>query len=415
LTSGESALWEIVFIADPGSHVITNTAWVTSAVADLQPEDNVSAITIAATLPPTATTGPNQTVYVDDPVTLDGTASTDPDGDLPLTYGWQQTGGPAVTLDDPTATQPTFTAPSTPSVLTFTLWVTDALGMPCNQPDMVVITVVDRAISGPAAFNDSPTVLGNPTGLWATVVTGTNVIYTWDLGDGTPGSGQTISHTYPAEGWYTAIVTASNSANSLSATTLISITELPTKTIYLPIVYQNYAFAPDLVVDRIIAASNSIQVVISNQGDAPVENRFENEFWVDVYINPDRAPASVNETWQIVGSHGIVWGVTQAALPLNAGEILTLTVTSAGGTHYYAGESDPLWPLPAGSTLYAQVDSAHENTTYGAIYENHEIMGTPYENNILGPSTSAASASGLALPPPGQDRFVPSIHLPPRP
>ena len=43
-------------------------------------------------------------------VTLTGLASTDPEGQA-LTYTWVQTSGPAVTLDDANAAQPTFTAP----------------------------------------------------------------------------------------------------------------------------------------------------------------------------------------------------------------------------------------------------------------------------------------------------------------
>lgn len=43
-------------------------------------------------------------------VMLDGSASSDPDSD-PLAYAWTQLGGTAVTLSDPAAAQPTFSAP----------------------------------------------------------------------------------------------------------------------------------------------------------------------------------------------------------------------------------------------------------------------------------------------------------------
>ena len=43
-------------------------------------------------------------------VTLDGSGSSDPDGD-PLSYAWTQVSGPTVALSDATAAQPTFTAP----------------------------------------------------------------------------------------------------------------------------------------------------------------------------------------------------------------------------------------------------------------------------------------------------------------
>ena len=67
-------------------------------------------------------------------VTLDGSASADPDADDTLTLAWTQddTGAPAVTLSDAAAAKPTFTAPtglSADTVLTFTLRASDAAGL----------------------------------------------------------------------------------------------------------------------------------------------------------------------------------------------------------------------------------------------------------------------------------------------
>ncbi len=91
-------------------------------------------------LRPVAEAGTNQTVTVSAFVTLDGRGSTDPDDDWPLSYGWAQTSGIAVTLSERTAVSPTFTAPITPTSLVFTLTVTDALGLR-SRPDAVTITV----------------------------------------------------------------------------------------------------------------------------------------------------------------------------------------------------------------------------------------------------------------------------------
>ena len=376
------------FTAPATPAVFTFTLRVTDALGAscLTPDEVVITVTNQS---PIAVAGPDQTVYVDDLVTLDGSSSYDPDNDLPLGYGWQQTGGPTVALSNPAAVQPTFTAPATPAVLTFTLQVTDALGMPCAVPDVVVITVIDRAIGGLQAFNDSPTMLGNPTALWATVVTGTNVTYQWAFGDGQGGNGISVTHTYVAQGLYTAIVTATNSVGSITATTQVSITKSPTTTVYLPLVMRNYVTAPDLVVEQIVATANSVQVVVRNVGPKAIEKDFANEFWVDLYINPTTPPTAVNQTWRHVGSRGVAWGVTQDALPLQPGQAITLTVTPAGGLYVRPDQSNVTWPLPAGTVLYAQADSAHSSTTYGAILENHEIIGTPY-NNITGPVLSVA-------------------------
>ena len=91
--------------------------------------------------PPLADAGLDETVNTLALVTLDGSLSSDPEADLPLIYLWTQTSGPVVTLSDPTAVNPMFTAPNIQSVLTFTLAVTDSLGLPAIVTDEVVITV----------------------------------------------------------------------------------------------------------------------------------------------------------------------------------------------------------------------------------------------------------------------------------
>ena len=93
---------------------------------------------------PVANAGVDQTRSVSSTVTLDGSGSSDDNGDT-LTYGWAQTGGtPTVTLSNPAAQSPTFTAPSAATVLTFTLTVTDTGGL--ADTDEVVVTVSEGYI-----------------------------------------------------------------------------------------------------------------------------------------------------------------------------------------------------------------------------------------------------------------------------
>ena len=89
--------------------------------------------------PPVANAGPDQIVDTNtNPTTLDGTGSTDADGNQ-LVYWWRQTAGEAVVLTDPTTAHPTFKAPSTAGVnLTFELVVSD--GSASSAPDTVVVT-----------------------------------------------------------------------------------------------------------------------------------------------------------------------------------------------------------------------------------------------------------------------------------
>jgi len=73
---------------------------------------------------PIASAGSNQTVIVSSSVTLDGSASTDPDGAIEL-YSWSQTAGTTVVLSSTSDAEVSFTAPDVVDSLSFTLTVTD--------------------------------------------------------------------------------------------------------------------------------------------------------------------------------------------------------------------------------------------------------------------------------------------------
>ena len=90
-------------------------------------------------LPPTANAGISRSVRLNSLVTLDGSASFDPDNvPQPLSYSWLQSSGPTVTLNNSGTTRPTFT-PNSVGDYTFNLVVSD--GSASSDPASVVITV----------------------------------------------------------------------------------------------------------------------------------------------------------------------------------------------------------------------------------------------------------------------------------
>jgi hypothetical protein len=89
--------------------------------------------------------------------------------------------------------------------------------------DTTTVVVADIPITGLEATNDSPTEFGQATTLTATVVTGSNVVYYWNFGDGSTANGRVVHHTYPHTGLYTATVTASNSQGYAIDTTTVTI------------------------------------------------------------------------------------------------------------------------------------------------------------------------------------------------
>jgi K319-like protein/FG-GAP repeat protein len=100
--------------------------------------DQVVIIVATGNLPPVANAGPDQTVTAGQQVTLDGTRSSDPNGD-PLTYSWCLKGRPVgstATLSGANTAHPTFTPDVAGSYL-FCLTVND--GTLGSDSDSVVI------------------------------------------------------------------------------------------------------------------------------------------------------------------------------------------------------------------------------------------------------------------------------------
>ena len=105
--------------------------------------DSVNVTVTNVNRPPVADAGVDQTVDEGTVVMLDGSASSDPDGEA-LNLMWVQTAGPTAMLSDATAPRPMFTAPRvgrTGAVLTFELTVSDGLESRTDTVDVAVRNV----------------------------------------------------------------------------------------------------------------------------------------------------------------------------------------------------------------------------------------------------------------------------------
>ncbi len=139
--------------------------------------------------PPIAFAGEDVEAIAGAAVALDGSESSDPDGDA-LTFAWVQLDGPSVQLSDPSAQAPSFDAPAQESALRFELTVSDGEFSATDEVE-VTVTVpieVDKTVAR----------------VWEPVTFTNDGASQWDFGDGNTGRGQVITHHYALPGTYTA-------------------------------------------------------------------------------------------------------------------------------------------------------------------------------------------------------------------
>ena len=111
----------------------------------LQAKDNCIVNATWVNVPPVANAGPDQIVDERTPVTLDGSASFDPDDGI-AGYQWTPLSGPPVGLSDSTAQKPTFLTPDVGydgAVVTFELTVTDRGGLKASAQCSVTVLWVN--------------------------------------------------------------------------------------------------------------------------------------------------------------------------------------------------------------------------------------------------------------------------------
>lgn len=191
---------------DPGTHeaLCDNQAVCPEAVGDIIGAQNV-AVNLGGAVappntPPVANAGPDQQVYVTDTVTLDGSASSDADGNA-LTYAWTLTSVPAgssASLSDATAVKPSF-AVDKPGTYIASLVVND--GTVDSPADEVVISTLNSVPIADAGMNMYLHVTDTAPldGSASYDVDGDPLTYQWTMTGRPAGSAATLSSTTAAK------------------------------------------------------------------------------------------------------------------------------------------------------------------------------------------------------------------------
>ena len=337
----------------------------------------------------TVAAGTSCTIQVDVTSSIEG-VYVNVSGDLTSSSG---TSGPASdNLTVTAAPDLTITKSVTPlaampgQAITYTLTFSNAGGVPAGNvviTDMVPAGVLNTLVVSSGA-----------------AITQTAPGYGWAVQDLAPGQGGVIT--------ISGLLTTSLSAGILTNTATIAgpndfaltnnsssaaltVGSLPPPPVYLPQVLNNFNSGTDLVIETLLASSNQVSVTVRNVGNVSVVDAF----WVQIAINPFSPISDVNQRWDTLGNsgggpaQGALWGVVSPAVPLPVGATLTLTLN---GPYYFSGDpaNNVPSPIPAGATIYAQVDAINFATTYGNVLEIDET------NNI---STTTATAAFSVVEP----------------
>jgi len=180
-------------------------------------------------IPPVANAGPNQTVNAGSTVQLSGTASTDTNGN-PLAYSWailSQPSGGSATLSNATIVNPTFVA-NLVGTYVVQLIVNDGTSSSAPVTTTIIANAQPPVVN--AGQNQTITLPVNSVTLSGSATdNGVPLTFTWSVvsGPGTvtfsnPSSAVTTA-TFGSAGTYVLQLTASNSQNSASGTTTVTV------------------------------------------------------------------------------------------------------------------------------------------------------------------------------------------------
>ena len=161
-------------------------------------------------------------------VTLDGSASTDPDDGI-ASYLWTQVNGDPVILSDPTSAVTTFVAPKSDALgknLNFRLMVKDRGGLQ-GTADSSIYVIPSPSSNNPPVADFSYSVNDQSVAFTDLSVDsdGSVVSWFWDFGDGKTNSSENPNHRYHGSGAYTVTLTVADdggAGSSVSKTVTIA-------------------------------------------------------------------------------------------------------------------------------------------------------------------------------------------------
>lgn len=335
------------FLADkPGQYVvqlIVNDGIVNSTPATVTITTSNSA--------PVANAGPNQTVKVGVTVTLDGSASTDADGN-PLTYQWSFVSvptGSAATLVGPTTVKPTFIADKAGDYLV-RLIVND--GIVNSAPATVTITTANTAPVANAGPDQAAAAGSTVTldGSGSTDADGNPLTYDWSFVSVPTGSTATFSNptaakpTFVADkaGQYVAqLIVNDGTVNSTPDTVTITTTG------------GNTAPVANAGPDQTVPAGSTVQLDGSASKD-PDGNALRYQWALTVKPTGSKATLS-NATTMMASFVADVAGQYVAQLTVNDGMINsapdTVAITTPGGNTAPVANAGPDQTVQTGTVV----------------------------------------------------------------
>ncbi|MEE8408869.1 MAG: PKD domain-containing protein [Myxococcota bacterium] len=323
---------------------------------------------------PTAVSRGDQVVYEGELVKLDGSGSTDKDGDI-ASYAWTQTGdGDAVTLSDANTAIATFTAPDVGETMSlrFSLTVTDRTGI--ESSTSVSITIIDLNVRPTVAVGvDRQVIAGdtvsfcvndtnNSTCGTASDPDGSITGYSWSVATGpivviTNWNTASAQLTAPDVTEPTDIVVqlevTDNEGKSATDTLLISIEPVATALFFSP------SSIPNPVLRNI--SWGNVQVAVRNSSGATIVGGAASTLDISVAVKSGTGTTNgvlSGVSTPVAASSGIA---TFSSLRYNevtatdAGVVLEAT-TPGGLTGETATPIDVTWPNEMPGTLSAGVD-----------------------------------------------------------